>query len=199
MPAKKPQIDLGPRPADSDSWIETCSEQDVFYRNALTSEREFSFTSIKTFDGREGEGYSSKVKRGTKVVGEVIDEGNGGSPLVRLNREDHTAFVAEARSFMPTQPPAEGNDEDWGDWSVVENYAGVLALASDLNKRRTGVVITDQDDHRDGLFYGAYYTLSGTTPADVATTAKYAMRNPEKNPLVWAKAQNRFVPAADLV
>lgn len=169
--------------------FEKASEK--MYRAALTSTREFSFTSLKKFEGRSGEGFSATVKRGKKTVGEVVDEGNGGAPFLRVLAADRQAFLDEAGTFA-----AGGR----GVLPLEEEYVAILALAWHLSTRRSGVVIFDETDPDRYLSNGNFYTMRGSTASDPATTAKHAAAGPgaSRNPLVWVKTERRFQPAASL-
>lgn len=172
----------------TDNYAGVLDAMDQAYDRALTSKREFAFTSLKEFDGLEGYGFSATVTRNGKKVGEVVDEGNGGAPYLRLGPDDQTAFHAEAASFHPA---------DVADWSREENYVTILAFAAQINRKRAVCVAVDKHSLSDGEFIAI--TGGSKDPADVA---RYLLGPTSgvagENPKVWVKTEGRFVPAADL-
>lgn len=165
------------------------ADYNAAYDRALTSKREFAFAAVKEFSGRDGTGYSANVTRNGKKVGEVVDEGNGGAPYLRLDRDEHTAFLAEGRTFY---------GDDAVEWHVEEGYPSILVMAADIARKRSTCVTADSTP----LGNGEYMTLKGgnTDPKAVAVyllSAKSGLA--DQNPKIWVKAQGRFVPAADLI
>lgn len=159
------------------------------YDAALSADRSFAFTSMKTFNGREGEGYSATVTRDGKKVGEVVDEGNGGAPYLRLMHADREAFLAEAQSFFT----------DADEWMAEETYCSILSMAADINRKRAIVVATSRRGQRLGD--GVYLAITGGEKA-LSVVARYLLSPKsgvaDSEPRIWVKAQGRFVSAADL-
>lgn len=169
---------------------EFMARQKAIYTAALTSPRTFAFTKMKDFAGREGMGYSATVTRNGKAVGEVVDEGNGGAPYLRLMPEDRKAFLAEGEAFDAAFNPETE--------SVEETYCSVLSLAAAIAKKRNPVLMSDDVDLSSGEFMQMNQKVS-----DPAVLAKFLLSErsgmADKNPHVWVKAENRFVPATDLL
>ena len=169
---------------------EFMARQKAIYTAALTSPRTFAFTKHKEFVGRDGMGYSATVTRNGKAVGEITDEGNGGAPKLRLLRDDMDAFLAEGETFDAAFNPETD--------SIEETYCRVLSLAAAIAKKRNPVLISDDVNLGDGEFMQMNQKVS-----DPAVLAKFLLSDrsgmADKNPAVWVKAENRFVPATDLL
>ncbi len=72
----------------------------------ITNFGDYSVKNVKTFRGRDGDGYNANLYRGKKKIAFIIDEGNGG--------EIHI-------DWMPDQTPHDTNNEKWKIWRELKN------------------------------------------------------------------------------
>lgn len=163
------------------------------YDKALSSDRVFAFTSLKSFYGRDSEGYSATVTRDGKKIGTVVDEGNGGAPFLQITPADFKAFMVEARSFFSATEPLS-------DSFIEETYCAILSMAATINRKRAIIASSNRDGDRLGD--GVYMTITGGSK-DLVNVAAYLLSDKSgvasDEPRLWVKAQTKFVAAADLV
>lgn len=65
----------------------------------------YALKGVKSFEGREGYGYNAVLYKDGRKIATVLDEGNGGTTLIRWNDGNRSKDVADFDAFLATLPP----------------------------------------------------------------------------------------------
>lgn len=100
---------------------------------------DYSITGLKSMMGREGEAFSGKLRKGKRIVADILQDGNGGETRIYYaTREDEAEFAEFVRlwdgmiwgvtEFSPEGFPFD-SDED-----VINFLANDLMLLKELKR-----------------------------------------------------------------
>lgn len=145
----------------------------------------YSLKSLKTFPGREGDGFDAKLVRDGKVVAHVHDDGNGG--MIFFDWEDRNAgalekvfdaFIETERAKIPADKKNEFDMLERELWSG-ETFVSGLVDQTTLDRRFKRATKTHTLFQVDGqIGTGAWQQVKGVTPeARAWVLKKYAGRN----------------------
>lgn len=155
----------------------------------------YSLKAVKSGPSREGKSFYANLYFGTKKIGSLKDEGNGGAPLIdfdtRALGEEH---IEALRDW------AVAHDSSLNTSSILidmeEAVFGVLENIYENNKRATKGVLFIKENTSDP-FEREKYFIKGKTLSDKGLIEKLKRDYPQS--LVWDSALEKYVPTQELV
>jgi hypothetical protein len=117
----------------------------------------YTVTISQTWEAREGLGFNGRLKRGTKVVGEVRQDGNGGMTDVHFtSKEEEKAFDEYVALWDFTWGAEFGTPFPHNSESVIDTLSMESVETRILNRSKKLTI----RKARDGQFYTASYAIA---------------------------------------
>jgi hypothetical protein len=143
----------------------------------------FRLTKVRTFRGRDGDGFSAVLTENARPVAEVVNEGNGGASFVRFTDGPRSApAVRFAAAGKVLAPDAVEPDEDLV-WRLV--------TVEEMNRKRAVAFVFDGDD-----FWTTGQHRQCPASMKLADAVGHLSRPgfEGRHPQVWDRVRGDFVP-----
>ena len=154
----------------------------------------YRLTKVRRMRGREGTAYSGVLAHNGKPIADVIQDGNGGSTLIRFRDGQHGAAAYAFRETVAAH--------QWSEWEPEEAFVDRLDTVDQMNRKRTIAFILEGDDFwgtgPDHTRWGVHrQARAGISLAELVRHLS-GPGYEGKCPRVWVPERGDFVPVEQL-
>ena len=153
----------------------------------------YSLKAVKSGPSREGKSFYANLYFGTKKIGSLEDEGNGGAPLIRF---DTSALNREHSQALQDWAIAHDSSLDASSAMIEEDVFRVLENIYENNKRSAKGVLFIKEKASDPFEQEEYF-VKGNTLSDKGLIERLKKDYPGS--WVWDSALEKYVRVQELV